>query len=272
MNNAKKNRFSEAAVGILLLAAFALTLTGFITNRYYLNGLGMIREAVSAAAALMFVIGKFRTPPWNRITGALFIIATAVTAITFVKALKTLISTDFAIFRYAPLMMTVSLIHSICFIAGGFICAFIYLGVIRPKNRLLYTVLLYILIIISVASQTLNRSGLYTDMFIVFGLCFAPENSDTPTKRGRVGRAGIWIFCIISVILAFSSIYVSMLGFTAIHYESGDSPYEQAVTAVLVLTAVLYAGLLLSPLSLGDKRFGSNNDHDENKSRKEELS
>ena len=272
MNNAKKNRFSEAAVGILLLAAFALTLTGFITNRYYLNGLGMIREAVSATASLMFIIGKFRTPPWNRITGALFIIAAAVTAITFVKALKTLISTDFAIFRYAPLMMTVSLIHSICFIAGGFICAFIYLGVIHPKNRLLYTVLLYILIIISAASQTLNRSGLYADMIIVFGLCFAPESSDTPTKRGRVGRAGIWIFCIMSVILAFSLIYVSMLGFTAIHYESGDSPYEQAVTAVLVLTAVLYAGLLLSPLSLGDKRFGSNNDNDENKSRKEELS
>ena len=65
-----------------------------------------------------------------------------------------------------------------------------------------------------------------------------------------------------SVILAFSLIYVSMLEFTAIHYESGDSPYEQAVTAVLVLTAVLYAGLLLSPLSLGDKRFGSNNDND----------
>ena len=74
MNNTKKNRISEAAVGILLLAAFALTLTGYITNRYYLNGLGMIREAVSAAAALMFIIGKFRTPPWNRITGAMFII------------------------------------------------------------------------------------------------------------------------------------------------------------------------------------------------------
>lgn len=199
----------------------------------------------------MFLFGKIRNTPWDKIIGVLYavmIIPNKIAGIGYtVRAISNIGE------AMDPLMTAASTAFDITFIIGGVICALMYLGVVRFRKRSGLLILMYALIIFGLFEYVYGLKAVSRILIIIWGICFHNENAETDCKKGRTARTAVLLFVPLTIILEIVSYMAVFL--SSVSHITEDGSEGTAYVILLVIAVICSVCIMLFPLLLFNKKF-----------------
>ena len=259
----KKMRIVEITASLIALL-YAILYQGFLQEKIYLGNYQMFQgmnfslsfpnvvEDISLCLILLlFLLGKIRNTPWDKIIGVLYavmIIPNKIVRIGYtVRAISNIGE------AVEPLRVAASVIFDIIFIIGGVICALMYLGVVRFRKRMALLILMYALIIFGLFEAVYGLKTVSRVLIIIWGICFHNENAETDCKKGKTARTAVLLFIPLTIILEIA-VYMAVF-LNSISHITEDGSEGTAFIILFGIIVLCFVCIMLFPLLLFDKKF-----------------
>lgn len=199
---------------------------------------------------LMFLFGKIRNAPWNKIIGVLY-------AVMIIPNISRIGSVVNAISNFKdvpfPVLIVASKVFDITFIIGAVICVLMYLGVVRFRKRSGLLILMYVFIVCGFYVSIFSYATLSRVLIIIWGICFHNENAETDCKKGKAARTAVFLLIPVTLFLALGRYIIEFLSSVAHITEDGLEATDFIMAIGLIV--ICFVSLMPLPLLLFDKKF-----------------